>query len=86
MYAIRPEFPAVGGGEGVGVVTRVGSDVTSFKEGDWVVPATTALGNELIWPALGLQGWPQFRDGFILHWDHFKVTLIQGVVHCRPIF
>ena len=44
VYAIRPEFPAVGGGEGVGVVTKVGSDVTSFKEGDWVVPATTAVG------------------------------------------
>lgn len=44
VYAIKPQFPAVGGGEGVGVVTNVGSDVTEFSEGDWVVPATTTLG------------------------------------------
>ena len=45
VYAIKPKFPAVGGGEGVGVVTKVGTDVTGFSEGDWVVPATTTLGS-----------------------------------------
>lgn len=44
MYAIKPPLPAVGGGEGVGVVTRVGADVNSFREGDCVIPATTGLG------------------------------------------
>lgn len=57
VYAIRPEFPAVGGGEGVGVVTKVGSDVTSFKEGDWVVPATTALGT---WRSIIVAGTEHF--------------------------
>ena len=46
MYAIKPSLPAVGGGEGVGVVIRVGTDVTGFSEGDWVVPAATGLGME----------------------------------------
>jgi Zn-dependent alcohol dehydrogenase len=45
VYGVSREFPAIGGGEGVGVVTKVGSDVTSFREGDWVVPASTTLGD-----------------------------------------
>ena len=44
VYALKPQLPAVGGGEGVGVVTRVGTDVTTFREGDWVIPASTGLG------------------------------------------
>ena len=44
VYAIRPPLPAVGGGEGVGVVTAVGSQVTSLQTGDWVVPANPSLG------------------------------------------
>lgn len=44
MYAIRPHLPAVCGEEGVGVVTRVGTEVTSFEEGDWVIPAVPGLG------------------------------------------
>ena len=44
VYAVKPPFPAVGGGEGVGRVSKVGANVTSFAEGDWVVPATTTLG------------------------------------------
>lgn len=47
VYAIRPPLPAVGGGEGVGVVTAVGSQVTSLQTGDWVVPANTSLGKVL---------------------------------------
>lgn len=48
VYAIRPPLPAVGGGEGVGVVSRVGSKVSEFGEGDWVVPAATGLGKALL--------------------------------------
>lgn len=44
VYAIKPPLPAVGGGEGVGVVTKVGSEVSSFEEGDWVIPATPGMG------------------------------------------
>lgn len=44
VYAVKPPLPAVGGGEGVGRVTKVGANVTSFAEDDWVVPATTTLG------------------------------------------
>ena len=41
VYPIKHTFPAVGGGEGVGMVTSTGAAVTSMKEGDWVVPART---------------------------------------------
>ena len=44
VYALKPQLPAVGGGEGVGVVTKVGAEVTTFREGDWVIPASTGLG------------------------------------------
>ena len=39
VYAIKPDsFPAVGGGEGVGRVLEVGSDVRNLKMGDLVYP------------------------------------------------
>ena len=44
MYPIKPSLPAVGGGEGVGVVTARGADVTDLRKGDWVVPAGAGLG------------------------------------------
>ena len=44
VYAIRPPLPAVGGGEGVGVVTSVGAEVTTLSEGDWVVMSKPGLG------------------------------------------
>ena len=44
MYAIRPPLPAVGGGEGVGVVTSLGSEVTRLKKGDWVVSSRPGMG------------------------------------------
>ncbi|KNC80486.1 hypothetical protein SARC_07148 [Sphaeroforma arctica JP610] len=45
VYPIRPPMPAVGGGEGVGVVVKVGEGVTDLKAGDWVIPrAAGALG------------------------------------------
>lgn len=37
-------FPAVPGGEGVGVVTAVGSKVSGLAINDWVVPITANLG------------------------------------------
>ncbi|KAI1894887.1 hypothetical protein AGOR_G00120390 [Albula goreensis] len=43
-YAILPDLPAVGGNEGVGVVQEVGSQVTSLRVGDWVIPRDAGLG------------------------------------------
>ena len=44
VYAIRPPLPAVGGGEGVGVVTSVGAEVTTLSKGDWVVSSRPGMG------------------------------------------
>ncbi|XP_053432598.1 enoyl-[acyl-carrier-protein] reductase, mitochondrial isoform X3 [Nycticebus coucang] len=43
-YGLLPKLPAVGGNEGVGQVVAVGSNVTSLKPGDWVIPANASLG------------------------------------------
>lgn len=43
-YAIRPKFPAVGGNEGVAVVTAVGSGVSNVKVNDRVIPTQAAFG------------------------------------------
>lgn len=43
-YPILPDLPAVGGNEGVGQVLEVGSQVTSLKPGDWVIPRDAGLG------------------------------------------
>uniref|UniRef100_A0AAY4C109 Enoyl-[acyl-carrier-protein] reductase, mitochondrial n=1 Tax=Denticeps clupeoides TaxID=299321 RepID=A0AAY4C109_9TELE len=43
-YPILPEFPAVGGNEGVGDVLEVGHEVTSLSAGDWVIPVDTGFG------------------------------------------
>lgn len=43
-YAILPDFPAVGGNEGVGQVLEVGSQVQTVKVGDWVIPRDAGLG------------------------------------------
>ncbi len=39
MYPIRPDLPAVGGGDGVGEVRAVGRHVENLKIGDWVIPS-----------------------------------------------
>ncbi|XP_064382243.1 enoyl-[acyl-carrier-protein] reductase, mitochondrial-like [Halichondria panicea] len=44
VYALRPPLPAVPGGEGMGVVSAIGSHVTSLQTGDWVIPAVPSLG------------------------------------------
>lgn len=36
-YALKPSLPAVGGNEGVGEVTEVGSEVQNINTGDHVV-------------------------------------------------
>ncbi|CAM9855640.1 unnamed protein product [Ectocarpus sp. 4 AP-2014] len=41
-YGVLPTLPAVGGNEGVGEVTAVGSDVTRLAVGDWAVPMPAA--------------------------------------------
>uniref|UniRef100_A0A672YFX1 Enoyl-[acyl-carrier-protein] reductase, mitochondrial n=1 Tax=Sphaeramia orbicularis TaxID=375764 RepID=A0A672YFX1_9TELE len=43
-YAILPDLPATGGNEGVAQVIEVGSQVTSLKTGDWVIPKDAGLG------------------------------------------
>lgn len=43
-YAILPDLPVVGGNEGVAQVVEVGSQVTTFKAGDWVIPKDAGLG------------------------------------------
>ncbi|XP_036406491.1 enoyl-[acyl-carrier-protein] reductase, mitochondrial [Megalops cyprinoides] len=43
-YPILPPFPAVGGNEGVGEVVEVGSEVTCFSPGDWVIPVDAGFG------------------------------------------
>ena len=35
-YALKPPLPAVGGGDGVGRVLKVGDQVKKFKPGDLV--------------------------------------------------
>ena len=44
VYPIKPALPAVGGGEGVGIVREVGEKVTGMRIGDRVIPAGPALG------------------------------------------
>jgi len=43
-YGIQAQFPAVGGNEGVGIVTEVGANVKDLKVKDRVIPAEAAFG------------------------------------------
>ena len=43
-YGIAPKLPAIAGNEGVALVQAVGNDVTSVKEGDWVIPRGGGIG------------------------------------------
>lgn len=43
-YGIKAKLPAVGGNEGVAVVTGVGSGVTGISENDWVIPSSPGFG------------------------------------------
>ena len=44
VYGTKPQLPAIGGNEGVAVVSQVGSAVKSLSVGDWVVPVKTPFG------------------------------------------
>ena len=44
VYAIKPPLPAIGGGEGVGEVLKVGPKVKNLKPGDWVFPGGNMSG------------------------------------------
>jgi len=44
VYGITAKLPAVGGSEGVGQVSQIGSDVKSLKVGDWVIPSVPGFG------------------------------------------
>eukprot|EP00850_Spirogloea_muscicola_P000783 SM000003S11028 [mRNA] locus=s3:468655:470770:- [translate_table: standard] len=58
-YHIRPALPAVGGNEGVGVVTAIGpGGAAGLRVGDWVIPAAPGLGTwrtELVCDGRNLQ-------------------------------
>jgi NADPH:quinone reductase-like Zn-dependent oxidoreductase len=43
-YPLKPDLPAVGGGEGVGQVLKVGPDVKNLHPGDWVFPGGNMKG------------------------------------------
>lgn len=43
-YGVAAKLPAVGGNEGVAVVTEVGSSVRTLAVGDWVIPFRTGFG------------------------------------------
>ena len=54
VYCIEPKLSAVGGNEGVAVVTAIGSGVNSLSVGDWVIPFRAGFGtwrNEAVAPA-----------------------------------
>lgn len=51
VYPVKPALPAVGGNEGFGKVISVGSNVSSIKVGDHVIPDRSGLGT---WRELGL--------------------------------
>ncbi|EFJ29553.1 hypothetical protein SELMODRAFT_92070 [Selaginella moellendorffii] len=44
VYPMRPTPPAIAGGEGVGQVELVGSDVENLRVGDWVIPTYSGVG------------------------------------------
>jgi trans-2-enoyl-CoA reductase len=44
VYGIKPALPAVGGNEGVAVVTSIGSNVKKISVGDWVIPFKAGFG------------------------------------------
>lgn len=53
-YGINKALPAIAGTEFSAKVLKVGSGVSSLKEGDWVVPHVATIGN-LMYKLLSLQ-------------------------------
>lgn len=51
VYPVKVELPATGGIEGVGEVVQVGSQVTSLKPGDRVIPNSEGFGT---WRSYGV--------------------------------
>mmetsp|Transcript_22694 Transcript_22694/g.21919 ORF Transcript_22694/g.21919 Transcript_22694/m.21919 type:complete len:298 (-) Transcript_22694:342-1235(-) len=44
VYGVKPKLPAVGGQEGVAVITAVGKNVNKLVIGDWVIPFKAGFG------------------------------------------
>jgi trans-2-enoyl-CoA reductase len=44
VYGIMAKLPAIGGNEGVAVVTEIGSKIKKLAVGDWVIPYKAGLG------------------------------------------
>lgn len=44
VYGVKAKLPAIGGNEGLGVVQKVGSKVSTLRIGDWVIPQDAGLG------------------------------------------
>ncbi len=46
-YPLKPQFPAVGGNEGVGRVVTVGTGVSHLREGELVIPCAAGVGERM---------------------------------------
>jgi trans-2-enoyl-CoA reductase len=44
VYGTKSALPAVGGSEGVGIITEIGNDVKGLKVDDWVIPGSGSGG------------------------------------------
>lgn len=65
-YPIRPQLPAVGGNEGVGVIREVGSQVKGLARGDWVVPLIAGQGTWRRSAHFLADGWHRVPNGLPL--------------------
>ncbi|XP_031437956.1 enoyl-[acyl-carrier-protein] reductase, mitochondrial [Clupea harengus] len=90
-YPILPEFPAVGGNEGMGEVVEVGAGVSSVRVGDWVIPVDAGFGTwrtEAVCDAADLLSVP--RDVSLLGASTVSVNpctayrMLHDFQHLRP--
>ena len=85
IYPVKPDLPAVGGFEGVGKITEIGSDVTHLKPGDIVLPAINALGKSWERQKYDLNMLHQNLTKVIMNkWFHFQ-KLNENIVsqYCK---
>lgn len=57
-YPVRPVLPTIVGNEGVGEVVEVGANVTTLRQGDWVLPDTPGWGT---WREYAISPAKEFR-------------------------
>lgn len=73
-YKILPALPAVGGNEGLATVSAVGSGVTDFAVGDWVVPITPGFGT-----------WRELAKGPAANFMKISKTIPQQFAACISV-